>query len=198
MSNTAKRVRASKLKPKERKQRLLSVAVDVFASKGIGTVKHVDVAKAAGVAAPTVFSYFPSREVLIQQVLDEVGNYVVQSVVDIAPQEKDLEERLYQSGLKSIALIDERPNIMRVWLMWGTNFVPELQAQYQHYETQILDTFCEIIRSGSATNDPEEDIHDRARMIMGSSTYLQKMIFEGVNEQRQEAFVRHIVSFAKI
>ena len=198
MSSPARRIRASKLQPKERKLLLLNKAVDVFAVKGIGTTKHVDVAKAAGVAPPTVFSYFPSREILIQEVLDEVGKYVVLSVADTAPQEKDLQERLYQSGLKSIAMSSERPNYLRVWLMWGTQFVPELQAQYRHYESQILDKFCEMIRSGSTTDDPEEDIHDRARMILGSSTYLHKMIFEGVSKERQETFVRHIVSFAKI
>lgn len=198
MGNPVKRLRARKLQPEERKQRLLDAAVDVFALKGIGTTKHVDVAKAAGVAPPTVFSYFPSRENLIQEVLDEVGKYVVLSVSDTAPQEKNLQERLYQSGLKSIAMSSERPNYMRVWLMWGTQFVPELQAQYRLYESQILDKFCEMIRSGSATDDPEEDIHDRARMILGSSTYLQKMIFEGVSKERLETYVRHIVSFADI
>ncbi|MEH6581057.1 MAG: TetR/AcrR family transcriptional regulator [Halioglobus sp.] len=198
MGNSAVRVRASKLQPEERKQRLISAAVDVFALKGIGTTKHVDVAKAAGVAPPTVFSYFPSRDDLIREVLDEVGKYLVQSVVDTAPQERDLQERLYQSGLKSIAMASERPNYMRVWLMWGTQFVPELQAQYRHYESQILDIFCEMIRSGSASDDPEEDIHDRARMILGSSTYLQKMIFEGVSKERLETFVRHIVTFADV
>ncbi len=198
MSNTAKGVRASKLKPEERKHQLLSAAVDVFAAKGIGTTKHVDVAKAAGVAPPTVFSYFPTRENLIQEVLGEVGNYVVQSVADIAPEEQDLQERLYQSGLNTIAMSSEKPNYMRVWLMWGTHFVPELQAQYRHYESQILDKLCEMIRSGSAADDPEDGIHDRARMIVGSSAYLQKMIFEGVSKERQEAFVRHIVSFANI
>jgi AcrR family transcriptional regulator len=197
MSATPKRTRASKLQPEQRKQQLLSSAIEVFAGKGIDSVKHADVAKSANVAAPTVFSYFPNRESLIGEVLDEVGRYVLSSVVNVKD-EGDVEERLLQTGLSSIALTKEKPNYMKVWLMWGMHFAPVLQAQYRIYESQAIDKLCEIIQAGASNNDPDDDIHDRARMIMAASTQLTKMVFEGVSDERQIQYIKHIISFAKV
>ncbi|MEZ9925388.1 TetR/AcrR family transcriptional regulator, partial [Vibrio breoganii] len=137
MNTKTKHTRATKLRPEERKQLLISTAIDVFVTEGIGA-KHADVAKAAGVAPPTVFSYFSSREQLTTEVLDEVGRFVVSTVVDVVPNETDLKKRLYQSAMLTLDLLKEKPNYMRVWLMFGTRFSPEIEAQYKHYESQII------------------------------------------------------------
>ena len=44
-----------------------------------------------------------------------------------------------------------------------------------------------------AINGPEEDIQDRARMILASSAFLAKMVFDGVSEKRRNAFVQHVL-----
>ncbi|MEZ9852272.1 TetR/AcrR family transcriptional regulator [Vibrio breoganii] len=197
MNTKTKHTRATKLRPEERKQLLISTAIDVFVTEGI-SAKHADVAKAAGVAPPTVFSYFSSREQLTTEVLDEVGRFVVSTVVDVVPNETDLKKRLYQSAMLTLDLLKEKPNYMRVWLMFGTRFSPEIEAQYKHYESQIIDGLSAIIASGSDNAKPDQHHKDCARIILGSSIYLNKMILEGVDEETQKSFVKHIVSFVTV
>ncbi|MEE1673694.1 TetR/AcrR family transcriptional regulator [Agarivorans aestuarii] len=198
MNTKTKHTRARKLRPEERKQLLITTAIDVFVAEGIGAVKHADVAKAAGVAPPTVFSYFASREQLTTEVLDEVGRFIVSTVVDVAPEEPDLKKRLYQSAMHTLNLLKEKPNYVKVWLMFGTTFSPEVEAQYKHYESQIINALSAIIAAGAENSKTEQHTKDCAKIILGSSIYLNKMILEGVEADTQKSFVEHIVSFVTV
>ena len=43
------------------------------------------------------------------------------------------------------------------------------------------------------SGEADDDTHDRARMIVASSAFLAKMVFDGVSEQRREDFVDHVL-----
>ena len=38
-----------------------------------------------------------------------------------------------------------------------------------------------------------DDLHDRARMLLASSAFLAKMVFDGVSERRRQDFVSHVL-----
>jgi len=117
--NATKPSRATNMPPEQRRAQLLRAGVACFASKGIGSTKHADLARACQVSVPAVFSYFPNRLAMVSAILEEVG---------------------------------------------------------------------------SSIDDPDEDIHDRARVIAASSGFLAKMVFDGVSEKRRQAFVAHILA----
>ena len=58
---------------------------------------------------------------------------------------------------------------------------------------RVIDALAEMIREGSSTASPDDDVHDRARMILASSAFLAKMVFDGVSEARRESFVQHVL-----
>jgi hypothetical protein len=74
------------------------------------------------------------------------------------------------------------------------HFAPEIQSQFRKFENRLVDALAEMIRAGSSVDDPDQDIHDRARVITASSAFLAKMVFDGVSEKRREAFVTHILA----
>ena len=74
------RRRAPKLSPEKRREQLLRCALTVFARRGIGSARHAEIAQEAQVAVPTVFTYFPTREILVREVLSEVDQYLSQVV----------------------------------------------------------------------------------------------------------------------
>ncbi|MGY9016511.1 MAG: TetR/AcrR family transcriptional regulator, partial [Rhodospirillales bacterium] len=76
-----RRSRASKLSPEKRREQLLRCGLKVFALRGIGSARHAEIAEEAGVAVPTVFSYFPTREVLVRDVLAEVDAFLTQALL---------------------------------------------------------------------------------------------------------------------
>ena len=81
MAKPSRRERAKHLAWPERRNQLLRAGIAKFANKGIDATKHADLARACGVSVPTVFAYFPNRQALVQEILDEVaklepaGNY---------------------------------------------------------------------------------------------------------------------------
>jgi hypothetical protein len=91
-----------------------------------------------------------------------------------------------------IEFAEREPDYIKVWLMWSMHFAPDLRAEYQKFEEQQIDALADMIRLAGSETDPE-DTRDRARMILASSAFLAKMVFDGVSEARREAFVKHVL-----
>jgi AcrR family transcriptional regulator len=54
------------------RKELLSQSFDLFAEKGYATVTMRQIAQALGVSTGTLYHYFPSKEVLFEQLMDEL------------------------------------------------------------------------------------------------------------------------------
>ena len=86
--------RRRRLPPEERRAQLLSIAIDVFADRGLGAARHAEIAERAGVAVSTVFAYFETREALVDAVLREVADFFIAAAERIHGQEKGCVEIL--------------------------------------------------------------------------------------------------------
>ena len=167
-----------RLDPSLRRAQLLEHAISAFADAGIERAAHADVAGRANVSTPTVFKYFPSREVLVDAVLGEVertfeslkGPLVVQATT--TPQMI----RAIASALSDLCI--RRPDVMKVALTWSVAFSP-IRARYLAFESRLLDilpyAFNAIVLSDS----------DK-RIIYASANSVIRMHFDGT-----DAAVRH-------
>lgn len=188
------RRRARQMKPEERKQQLLREAIRMFALKGIDSATHADIAAASQVAIPTVFAYFPSREGLVNSVLDEIARFVHDDLILPAWKVKDPARRLEETASLLTSAAVSHPDYVKVWLMWGMYFGAEFQERYKRFEKKVLDDLSEFIRAGSRGDIPDPDAHDRARVIIGASGFLAKMVFDGVGEYRRKEFVENVIT----
>ena len=59
------------------RQRLIAVALEQFALRGITATRTVDVARSAGVAHGTVFAHFPTRDDLVTAVIEAFADQVI-------------------------------------------------------------------------------------------------------------------------
>lgn len=189
-----KRSRALQMQPEERRQQLLRAGVACFAVRGIGGTRHADLSRACGVSVPTVFSYFPNRDALVKSILNEVGATLLDNVIKPAQALPDPGERLAATAPLYTNFAAREPDYVKVWLMWNMHFAPEIQNHFREFENVLIDALAEMIRAGAATDDPDQDIHDQARMITASSAFLAKMVFDGVSEKRRQEFVQHILA----
>jgi AcrR family transcriptional regulator len=180
--------------PEERKKQLLRAGVESFACKGIGATKHADVARMCKVAVPTVFSYFNNRATLVNAILQEVGTSILENVIEPALALSDPLARLPGTASLYIDYASREPDYVKVWLMWSMHFAPEIQAQFREFENRLILSMAEIIQAGSSNDDPNQDIHDRARLVIASSSFLAKMVFDGVAEERMELFAQHVMA----
>ncbi len=192
-TSTGKPVRAAQMLPEERKQQLLEAGINCVAAKGIGATKHSDLARACKVSVPTVFTYFPNRESLVTSILTQVGKQFIESVITPAKAHLDPKKRLWATVPLFVQFATQEPEYVKVWLMWSMHFAPDIQKLFRKFETRLLDELAEMIKEGSSQDDPDQDIHDRARVIAASVGTMAKMVFDGVSEKRRAEFAEHIL-----
>lgn len=187
--------RALQMEPEERRQQLLKTGIACVAVKGIGATKHADLARACKVSVPTIFTYFPNREALVNSILDEVGERFLDNIVTPAEALPDPNDRLAATATLFTDFVMREPEYVKVWLMWGMHFAPVIQERFRKFESRLIDALVQMIKDHTSINlVDDEDIRDRAQVISASSTFLAKMVFDGVSEARRALFVEHILS----
>jgi len=180
------------MQPEKRRKQLLRAGVTSFATKGIGGTKHADLARACQVSVPAVFSYFPNREALVSSVLEEVGNAMIENVLTPALS-LPKQEQLPATAPLFIEFAQRDPEYVKVWLMWSMHFAPDIQAQFQIFENRVINMLAEMFADEVPSNNAHGNLQDRARMLLASSAFLAKMVFDGVSEKRQQDFVSHVL-----
>lgn len=120
MDSIAKRPR-TRLSPLKRKQQLMEIALEVFARRGIGRGGHADIAEIAQVSVATVFNYFPTREDLV----DEVLNHVVRQFSNFLSDNIDLDiharENIANITNAMIELVSQDCHWLKVWFEWSAS-----------------------------------------------------------------------------
>jgi AcrR family transcriptional regulator len=76
------------------RKELLSQSFDLFAEKGYATVTMRQIAQALGVSTGTLYHYFPSKEVLFEQLLEELTRLDILSISEQLQEEETLLGRI--------------------------------------------------------------------------------------------------------
>ncbi|WP_417451526.1 TetR/AcrR family transcriptional regulator [Kordiimonas sp.] len=188
MTKKAKRTRLS---PSERRRQLLQAAVALFAEKGIGEAKHADIAKRAGVSVATTFVYFPTREALIETVLDDVAVQNLAVFDEVDPEGLTVAQLLTALAEHATIRAEEDPAYTQVWLNWSTNFAPAIRQRFLTQQTIILDKLTSILNS--ARDGKQRDDRDDARILLAASQMLTVMKLDGVDKARRDRFTEHTI-----
>lgn len=188
--------RAARLSPTERRAQLLQCAVKAFADVGISRAGHADVARRAAVSAPTVFAYFPTREVLVAAVIDEVARFIVDDVV--APVQRlplPVPEILIETGLAFTEAVGSHPDHARVWLDWSTAFRADVWPGYVAFQARVGGLLKATImrgrRDGSLARGLDAD--DATALIVGSAHMLAQMKYSGRAPAQIAHFMRTLI-----
>lgn len=179
MSNRSYK-RATQLSPEERRRQLLRCAITAFATNGLGRGTHAQVAKLAGVAVPTVFSYFPTREDLVDGVLKEIEGLLLGIVrADMQRDDMTTFDKLFTLLSRYVTAIKEDPDIVKVFLDWTTSFEASLAEKFQLYLEKLMKLLGEIIEQGQRKQEFGADVTpiDAALMIYSSANVLAQIKF---------------------
>lgn len=179
--------RAAQLSPKDRRRQLLRCAISAFAANGLGRGTHAQVAKLAGVAVPTVFAYFPTREDLVYAVLGEIESNLLGIIRAELRREELTAFQKYQNLLSNYILaIEDDPDIIKVFLDWTTSFEASLAMKFQAYLEKLVDLLKTIVEEGQRKNEVSRDVNpvDAALMIYSSANVLAQIKFYnyGIND----------------
>ncbi|MGE3774607.1 MAG: TetR/AcrR family transcriptional regulator [Gammaproteobacteria bacterium] len=192
----SKPARAARLAPEERRSQLLGCAIRAFADAGINRGTHADVARLAEVSVPTVFVYFPTRETLVEAVLDEVERFIVdETIMPVQSLPRPVPEILVQSGLAFTEAVRTHPDYARVWLDWSTAFRRDVWPRYLAFQSRVEALFKETMlrgkRDGSLARRLDAD--DAAQLLVGTAHMLAQMTFMGRDVRQIERFLRTLI-----
>jgi AcrR family transcriptional regulator len=90
-----------------RRELLLEAAADLFAEKGFYGVGIDDIGEAAGITGPGVYRHFPSKQALLETLIDRT----MDRMLDLAEHAADLDTLVDLH----VALVTEHQQLIRVW-----------------------------------------------------------------------------------
>jgi TetR/AcrR family transcriptional regulator, hemagglutinin/protease regulatory protein len=189
------RPRARRLLPAERRAQLLTCALRVFARRGLGEARHAEIAKEAGVAVPTVFFYFPTRNELVSAVLDEVERFYIELAEQAHRRDLPAQQILLQHAVAFAESVDTHPDHARVWLDWSTAIRDEVWPRYIDFQGKLVRILEKTIRRGQrkGTFAADVDAEDAALLGFSAAHMVAQMKFLRRAPEKVERFMRAVV-----
>jgi TetR/AcrR family hemagglutinin/protease transcriptional regulator len=146
-----------------------------------------------------VFSYFPTRESLVDAVITHVEQFILSIVSSAAtPRQRTARETLLNMIYRCVEAVYEHPNYFRVWLDWSTSIHHDTWPRYLAHTDRVIAAYESVIEDGKRDGElpTSLDANDAARLITGEAHMATMMIFAGTRKKRLLSFVQHYVDAA--
>src|SRR3982751_1407805 len=173
VSSSADSVRAADPARAGRRDAILRDAIDVFAGRGFFNAQVADVAKAAGIAAGTVYLYFKSKDDLLVSIFDRtMREWIEEGRASVAPLKDPIAQlraiaRVHLDRMgrdRSLAIV------FQVELRQSTKFMERFSATALR---EYLGIIRQVIVEGQATGAFRREINP---------TLAAKLFFGGLDE----------------
>ena len=170
----------------------------VFARRGIGGARHAEIAAEAGVAVPTVFSYFPTRTALVESVLLEVDHFLIDMIEGVVAEGASASDTLLGIVRAFADRGESHPDHIAVWLDWSTAIHGEVWPLYQDFQTRVIEAFCAVVRAGQDSGElsRELDREAAAYLVVGSGNMIAQMKLTQRDPARIQRFLETVVNGA--
>jgi TetR/AcrR family fatty acid metabolism transcriptional regulator len=165
--------RRSDAPPGPKRDAILRAAIDVFAERGFFNAQVADVARAAGVAAGTVYLYFKSKDDLLVSIFDRSMRDAIAEGRSMAGDVRDPGERLRRFAALHLGRLGRDRNlavVFQVELRQSTKFM-------ERFSSTLLRDYLALIRDAIADGQ-------RAGMFRAdiNATVTAKMFFGALDE----------------
>ena len=181
------RARATRLPPAERRTQLLACALRVFARKGLGRGGHAEIAREAKVSVAAVFTYFPTREALVREVLAETsGLYLSLADRHLSAAAGPAPKALLDFAVAFAAFFDSHGDHTRILLEWSTAVREDVWPLFLEFHEAMLRKMRDAIERGVAEGAIERviDAENAALMLIGAAHLVLQMKFTGIPSER--------------
>jgi len=187
-----------RLPPEERRAQLLRVAVEVFAARGLGAARHAEIAERAGVAVSTVFVYFPTREKLVEAVLDEVARFFVELLERVHGQPKPAAEILREMGRVFLDVLETDRDYVLIWLEWGAAVREDVWPLYRAFTERCVRIMERTLERGKREGSvpAELDSESVARLLASSSQTIARLALGEVDRATIDRFRQTVLAVA--
>jgi AcrR family transcriptional regulator len=123
-------------------ERCLDAALEVAAMHGLTRLSVGDVAKRAGLSRPTLYKHFPSRDVLMSQMVLREASRIVEQVIAAAERHEDPFDSVYDAIHTALHLLRGHPLLDRLLATEPEALLPLLIDG----RTSVLDVVQDVAR----------------------------------------------------
>ena len=152
----------------DKQQRILSTAVDEFASHGFRQASINRMVQKLGIAKGSIFQYFGTKEGLFHVVFDHAVELVRRSLRQVKQDtaESDFFERIRQSLLAGVLFIDRHPRVYKIYLKMVFQEDFPLRAEFlQQIHLFSSEYLRPVVESGIANGDLRSDLNIEATVF---------------------------------
>ncbi len=156
--------------PVPKRDAILRAAIDVFADRGYFNAQVADVARAAGVAAGTVYLYFRSKDDLLVSIFERSMRVALDEGRQLLETTDDPRERLRQFARLHLGRLGRDRNlaiVFQVELRQSTKFMERFSSTLlRDYLGLIRDAIADGQRDGSFRDDVKPTV--AAKVLFGA------------------------------
>lgn len=162
-------MRATHKRSSERKEEIVEVALELAAEQGIKNVTTQAIADRVGIAQPTIFRHFKTRDAIFLAAIEWISGQLFKALGSFFTGDLPADERLRRLLNRQLNLVSGTRGIARVLFSDRLHSeAPELKAAVRGVMDRYARHVAELIREGARTGRFRSDIdpEEAARLIM--------------------------------
>src|SRR5215510_4927905 len=182
-----------KMRSTERRDAILSAALDEFSTRGFEAARLDDVARRAGVAKGTIYLYFRDKETLFQELIRAMLTPLVGTIEAMG--EADLPLGVLADRLVDLFVREvyetRRKDVIRLMISEGRRFPKLAEFYYREVLARIIAAVRALLRRGAARGEVPEGLADFPQIIAAPG--LVAIIWSGLFERFEPLDVRKMM-----
>jgi AcrR family transcriptional regulator len=177
----------------ERREAILSAALDEFSVRGFEAARLDDVARRAGVAKGTIYLYFRDKESLFQELIRAMLTPLVGTIEALG--EADLPVAVLADRIVDLFVREvyetRRKDVVRLMISEGRRFPKLAEFYYREVLVRIIGAVRSLLRRAAARGEVPEGLADFPQIIAAPG--LVAIIWSGLFERFEPLDVRKMM-----
>ncbi|MBI5018386.1 MAG: TetR/AcrR family transcriptional regulator [Deltaproteobacteria bacterium] len=162
-----------RLQPEIRRQQILDAAIHLFYQVGFEAASLRDLASRVGINKATIYHYFESKEEILSHIIGEVGQQLLEGVVDAARGPGDPVQVLEAMVRFQIGYLEAHLEGIKVLVEEKKSLRADLRARVRSEETEIFRRYKDVlVRCQEAGTVRRSHLATSAFAILGQINWL--------------------------
>src|SRR5690242_411387 len=185
--------KARKVRSAERRDAILSAALDEFSSRGFEAARLDDVARRAGVAKGTIYLYFRDKESLFQELVRAMLTPLVGTIEALGQADIPLAvlaDRIVELFVREV-YETRRKDVIRLMISEGRRFPKLAEFYYREVLSRIISAVRTLLRHAAERGEIPEGLAEFPQIIAAPG--LLAIIWNGLFERFEPLDVRKMM-----
>ncbi|MGA7018200.1 MAG: TetR/AcrR family transcriptional regulator, partial [Pseudolabrys sp.] len=182
-----------KTRSAERRDAILSAALDEFSTRGFEAARLDDVARRAGIAKGTIYLYFRDKESLFQELIRTMLTPLVGTIEALG--EADMPVALLADRIVDLFVREiyetRRKDVIRLMITEGRRFPKLAEFYYREVLSRVIGAVRSLLRRATTRGEIPEGLADFPQIVAAPG--LVAIVWSGLFERFEPLDVRKMM-----